>query len=197
MAAALHQLRREVPAVQERAEAAMKLSTEQGFAVQLAIGTILGGWALAEQGQREEGIAQICQGLAAYRATGTEVHRPNFLALLAEAYGKVGRAEEGLALLAEALAAVDKTGARFSEAELYRLKGTLTLQSKTSQKQVQNKSRASLGQVQGKSKANPKLPTPNTLHPTPKRRPKPKRVSSKPSRSPVSNRRSHGSCGQR
>ena len=63
------------------------------------------------------------QGLAAYRATGAELARPYFLALLAEAYGKVGQAEEGLTVLAEALAVVDKTGERYYEAELYRLKG--------------------------------------------------------------------------
>ena len=62
------------------------------------------------------------------RATGAELGRPYSLALLAEAYGKVGQTEEGLSLLAEALAVVDKTGERFYEAELYRLKGELTLQ---------------------------------------------------------------------
>ncbi len=51
--------------------------------------------------------------------------RPYYLALLAEAYGKVGQVEEGLSVLAEALALVDKTGERFYEAELYRLKGSL------------------------------------------------------------------------
>ena len=127
-AAVLHQLRREEQAAQERAEAVIALSTEQGFPFWLALGTILRGWALAEQGQGEEGIAQIRQGLAAYRATGAEIVRPYFLALLAEAYGKVGQAEEGLSVLAEALALVDKTGERFYEAELYRLKGELTLQ---------------------------------------------------------------------
>ena len=40
----------------------------------------------------------------------------------------MGQAEEGLTVLAEALAVVDKTGERFYEAELYRLKGELTLQ---------------------------------------------------------------------
>jgi hypothetical protein len=50
-----------------------------------------------------------------------------FLALLAEAYGKAGQAEERLAALAEALTVVDKSGERFYEAELYRLKGELTL----------------------------------------------------------------------
>jgi predicted ATPase len=83
---------------------------------------------LAEQGKGEEGITQMQQGLASLRATGAEQERPYWLVLLAEAYGKVGRAEEGLSALAEALVQVDKTGARFYEAELYRLKGQLTLQ---------------------------------------------------------------------
>jgi predicted ATPase len=55
--------------------------------------------------------------------------RPYYLALLAEAYGQGGQAEAGLAVLAEALAAVEKTGERWCEAELYRLKGELLLQS--------------------------------------------------------------------
>ena len=105
----------------------MILSTEQGFAFWAAQGTILRGWALAEQGQREEGIAQMRQGLDAYQATGAEIIRPYFLALLAEAYGKVEQAEEGLSVLAEALDVVHNNGEREYEAELYRLKGTLTL----------------------------------------------------------------------
>jgi predicted ATPase len=105
------------------------LAVEQGFAEELAWGTLLWGWALAEQGQIAEGMAQMRQGLAAYRATGSEVTRPYWLALLAEAYGKIGQRAEGLTLLAEALAAAHRTGERWCEAELYRLKGELTLQS--------------------------------------------------------------------
>jgi predicted ATPase len=122
-----HQYRREAYAVQERAEAAITLSAEQGYPLWLGFGTVLQGWALAEQGQAEEGVVRIRQGLAAFRATGAEVQGSYFLALLAEAYGKAGQAEEGLATLAEALAVVDKTEERFYEAELYRLKGELTL----------------------------------------------------------------------
>ena len=106
----------------------MALAREQGFPYWLALGTTLRGWALVEQGQGEEGIAQIRQGLAAYRATGAELWRSRHLALLAEAYGKAEQAEEGLTALAEALDAVDRTGERMYEAELYRLKGQLTLQ---------------------------------------------------------------------
>ena len=86
------------------------------------------GWALAVQGQIEEGISQIRQGLDALRATGTEVWRPRWLALLVEAYGKGEQVEEGLTVLAEALAAVNRSEERMYEAELWRLRGELTLQ---------------------------------------------------------------------
>ncbi len=126
-AARLHQYRRERQLTQERAEASVALCTEQEFPLLLAFGTLLRGWALAEQGQREEGIAQIRQGLAAWRATGAEIQRPYNLALQAEAHENAEQTEEGLTVLAEALALVDKTGERLYEAELYRLKGELTL----------------------------------------------------------------------
>ncbi len=129
-ATVVHQLRREEQAAQERAETAITLSTEQGFLDYLTMGTIWRGWALAEQGQVEEGMAQIRQGLAAGHAVGAGALRPFSLALLAEAYGKAGQTEEGLSALAEALAVVDKNGEREYEAELHRLKGSLTLQSK-------------------------------------------------------------------
>ena len=85
------------------------------------------GWALAMQGQGEEGIAQIHQGLSAYRATGAEVGRPWYLTLLSEAYGRVGEISQGLDVLAEALALMDETGERWCAAELYRVQGELTL----------------------------------------------------------------------
>jgi predicted ATPase len=62
------------------------------------------------------------------RAEGAELWRPYYLALLAEAYGKAKQTEEGLAALADALTQVEKTGECMWEAELYRLKGQLTLQ---------------------------------------------------------------------
>jgi class 3 adenylate cyclase/predicted ATPase len=129
-AALFHQCRREGQAVQRWAEAEVALATEHGFRDWLAWGTSLRGWALAAQGQGEEGIAQMRQGLAALQATGVGLLRPYYLALIAEAYGKVGQAEEGLAVLAEALAAADSNRERFYEAELYRLKGELSLKSR-------------------------------------------------------------------
>jgi predicted ATPase len=126
--AALYQLRQEWKTTQEWAEKGIKLATERGGVTSvLAWGMTFRGWALSEQGHGERGIAQLRQGMDAWRATGAEVGRTHFLALLAEAYGKAARTEEGLTILAEAFAQVDKTGERFYEAELYRLKGELLL----------------------------------------------------------------------
>src|SRR5882724_3622744 len=125
-AAYVHQFRREGALTQARAEATIALATEQGFALWLALGPIVRGWALAEQGQAMEGLAQLHQGLAAWRAI--EAHpRPYGLALLAGAYGKVGQPEEGLRVLTEALAAAQDRGERLLEAELARLTGELLL----------------------------------------------------------------------
>jgi predicted ATPase len=130
-AAWLHQFRREGHAAQAQAEAALTLATEQGFPYWLAAGTATRGGALAVQGQVAEGIAQLRQGLDAWQAMGADGFRPYFLALLAEAYGKVGQGEGGLAVLVEALTAAQNTGERFYEAELYRLKGELLLRQAT------------------------------------------------------------------
>jgi predicted ATPase len=124
----LHQFRREGRAAQERAEAAIILVQEQGFPVWMAYGAILHGWALAQQGQAQEGIEQIHQGLTVWRATGAEGNRPYFLALLAEAHGTLREPEAGLTVLTEALTLVDTTGERWYDPELYRLKGVLLLQ---------------------------------------------------------------------
>jgi predicted ATPase len=127
-AAVLHQLRREERDTQKRAEAAIILAKDQGFPFWIAVNAYLRGWTLAQQGQAQEGIEQIIQGLMDYRATGAEINRSHLLALLAEAYGTTGEPHAGLTVLTEALTLADKTGVRWYESELYRLKGELLLQ---------------------------------------------------------------------
>ncbi len=66
----LRQSRGEVSAAQETAESLIALCAEHEFPDWLAMATSLRGWAMAEQGHNEEGIVQIHEGLAAYRALG-------------------------------------------------------------------------------------------------------------------------------
>ena len=69
-AAILHQFRREERLTQERAEVALSVAKEQGFPLWVAIGSLLRGWTLAQQGEAQEGVEQLTQGLIAHRATG-------------------------------------------------------------------------------------------------------------------------------
>jgi class 3 adenylate cyclase/tetratricopeptide (TPR) repeat protein len=63
-AAEFHQFRRARQTAEEQAEALITLATEQGFPYFPERAAITRGWALAEQGQGEDGIAQIRQGIA-------------------------------------------------------------------------------------------------------------------------------------
>ena len=124
----LLQCRRDVLAVHEQAEAAVTLATERGFPLWGAIATSLHGWALAMQGQSEEGIVQLRQGIAAWRATGAALLVPYLCTLLANVCDYLGYTEDGLQALTEAQALVEQHEERWWEAEVYRLRGVLLLQ---------------------------------------------------------------------
>jgi class 3 adenylate cyclase/predicted ATPase len=125
--AMLSQFRRNIPAVHEHAEAAIALSTEQGFTLWVASGTIFRGWALAMQGQSEEGMAQVHQGIAAVKATGAAMLVPYYCTVLAEVWDHLGHTEDGLQALAEAHTLVEQYEERWWEAEIHRLRGVLLL----------------------------------------------------------------------
>jgi predicted ATPase len=91
------------------------------------MGTSLRGWAVALQGQGEAGLAQVRQGLAAWRTTGAALLVPYFGALLAEVSAHLGHTEDGLQALAEAHTLVEQHEERWWEAEVCRLRGILLL----------------------------------------------------------------------
>jgi predicted ATPase len=122
------QLYRNVQATRKHAEDAIAICTEQGIPYWLAYGPILRGWALSERDDRDKGIKQTRQGIAAYSETGAVLGRTYFLSILTEAYAKENRVPDGLTVLDEALSIVNKTRECWVEADLYRLKGKLLLE---------------------------------------------------------------------
>jgi class 3 adenylate cyclase/predicted ATPase len=134
LATVVREFRRERDQTHEQAETTIALATEQGFPFWVAFCTVYRGRVLGEHGHAADGIAQMRWGIAAMRETGSGFYQSCFLALLAEAYQKNGQVEEGLATAAEALAFVDRTEERFYEAELYRIKGELTLAQSSAQR---------------------------------------------------------------
>jgi predicted ATPase len=113
--------------VHEQAEAVVALSTEQGFTQWAANGAILHGWALETQGQGEEGMAQVRQGIAAWRTTGAAVLVPYFCTMLADVSAHLGHTADALQALAEAHTLVEQQEERWWEAEVHRLRGVLLL----------------------------------------------------------------------
>ena len=85
------------------------------------------GWAWVAQGWAEDGREHIQQGMQTAFATDSVVCRPYFLALLAEAHGKLGQPEAALSFMDEAFALVEQTGEHHHLAEIHRLKGECLL----------------------------------------------------------------------
>jgi predicted ATPase len=72
-------------------------------------------------------VAQVCQGIVAYRATGAAVFVPYFYTWLADVSAHLGHVEDGLQALAEAHTLVEQHEERWWEAEIARLRGVLLL----------------------------------------------------------------------
>jgi len=121
------QFRRDARMVREKSEAALALASEQGFPVWVAAATTMHGWATAIEDGSEAGLAELQQGIAAWRATGAGAWLAYYDTLLAEVFERLGKAEAALHELDEAQAAMEKTEERWWEAEIYRLRGSLLL----------------------------------------------------------------------
>ncbi len=154
-AAVLHQRRRDAPAALAAAERFLVLTQEQGFSFRAATGKIYHGWALAACGHTSTGLAQLRTGLDAIEATGTNLARPYYLALLSEVYSGAAQCEEALLALHEALTLAHANEDQFYEAELWRLRGELFLiQAKKSASSVRAKRRPKSNSLEGKSTAS-------------------------------------------
>jgi predicted ATPase len=118
--------------VQAHAESLIMLATEKGFPYWRAMGTIMQGWVLADEGQMEAGVTQLRQGLVAWEETGAAMTLPYYLSLLARALAKGGHGSAALEALDKALRLAKRTGERWFDAELHRLKGEALLHGDTS-----------------------------------------------------------------
>jgi predicted ATPase len=157
-AAAVYQGRRDPATVIQHAQEAATLAQAQGFPHFLIMSSLLHGWAQAALGKREEGLVQLQQALEGQVRIGFDVGRSYYLTQLAEVYASLEQSEQGLRATEEGLERVKQKSEGFFAAELYRLKGELTLQ------QAEVRSRSTSKQV----KANQdKSGVPHSQSPTP------------------------------
>jgi len=109
--------------VERLASELTELSTRHNLAHWLAIGAIFRGWARGASGDTAEGIAWIVDGIGDYRATGSMLAVPFWLALKAEALYLADRTSEALEAINEAETLAERIEHRDYGAELHRLRG--------------------------------------------------------------------------
>lgn len=124
-------LLRDVEATRTHAQAAIEVSERVGIPFRYFEALMLQGWADAEQGQTEKGIARIRHGVDGWRGSGAVIAVPCWLALLAEAHRRNEEVEKAISILLEAFETMETFGERIWEPELHRLMGLFLLDKST------------------------------------------------------------------
>jgi predicted ATPase len=122
-AAKLVALTRDARGTVPLADATVAFAAEQGYAQWLAEAWTFRGWARAELGEPDAGLAELDRGAGAYRASGAVHWRGTHLGLRGRVLALQGRLDEARDVLREALTHARRTGERWFEAELERLTG--------------------------------------------------------------------------
>jgi hypothetical protein len=122
-AASLGYAERNPAEVDRLASELIELSTRHNFVYWLALGAIHRGWARSASGDTGEGITWIEQGIRDFRATGSVLALPGYLARKAEALHVADRISEALEVINEAESVAERFEQRVSFAELHRLRG--------------------------------------------------------------------------
>lgn len=120
-------MRGEIEAMQNTAQQLIPLAAKHGFPNWLAQGFIYLGWTLARQGQTEQGVGQILEGMSIWRMTGAELITTVFLYLLTDAYMISGQLELAQQTIEQAFEQIDRTGERWWASAIHRQQGDIYL----------------------------------------------------------------------
>jgi tetratricopeptide (TPR) repeat protein len=104
------------------ADEALRIAEEQGLALWTGWAQITRGWALADSGASEPGLAEMRRGIEAARGLGHELLNTYYLALLAEQLLRVGQCREAGIVLEEAERVATVNEERFFAAPIARLR---------------------------------------------------------------------------
>jgi predicted ATPase len=121
-AAVFHLFRREIPTAVAYLDTADALAAEQRLSLFLNSTVLHSALAMAEN-RADAAVANIREGLEIGQASN--LMRPYYLGLLAEALGAAGDKRGALGAISNALSMVETSGERWWEAELYRSRGEL------------------------------------------------------------------------
>jgi tetratricopeptide (TPR) repeat protein len=126
-AVALAHLERSYDGVRAKAESLIELARDAGFLYWQAAGKMCLGRVIAGEGDPENGIVMLKEGVEALRATGAELVYSYSLSLLAEVQLILNQPDESAATLALTIERIETRDHRVHEPEIYRLMGMTEL----------------------------------------------------------------------
>ena len=127
VAAEVFSVSRDSARARGHASEAGAIAREHSFGLLRAWASTYEGRALFDLGVRERGLAMMGEGVAAARATGSLLHAPTQLVLLAEAQLGSRLFDQAAQSLDEAFAVSERIGERLCVSELHRVRGELRL----------------------------------------------------------------------
>jgi predicted ATPase len=146
-AAMLYQMLGQLPECQAAAERAISIGERGGYPMWVAIGKLTRGWAMAQQGQSAEGIAQLREGLAGWQATGARLALPYQRTLLADAYLAAGQRSDGLQAIISSFCCPDDV---WWLPEQYRVRAELLLLAPGSEREAESYLRRALQEARAR-----------------------------------------------
>ena len=105
----------------------LELGRAHGLSLYIRYGALKCAWVRARLGDRNEGVAQMRQGLDALRQQGDTLLRPFYSALSAELEAEAGEIDAAVGTIDRTLADIDGGGQRTFEAEAHRIRGEILL----------------------------------------------------------------------
>jgi predicted ATPase len=105
----------------------VELGRDREMPLFLLLGTTCRGWARAQLGEREAGIAELMGGLTAYTEQGNKLYVPFLQGLLSELEAENQNRAAALIQIEEALTIANRTGEHWADSFLYRIHGETLL----------------------------------------------------------------------
>jgi predicted negative regulator of RcsB-dependent stress response len=120
-------MRRDARSAEPYAAETLELGRAQGLPMYIRYRALKCAWVRARLGDRDEGVAQMRQGLDSLREQGDTLVRPFYSVLLAELEAEAGEIDAAVGAIDRTLAEIERTGQRTFEAEAHRIRGEILL----------------------------------------------------------------------
>jgi tetratricopeptide (TPR) repeat protein len=119
---------RDAPRMLRYATEVKGFARDEGWELWYAVGVMSSGWSRLRLGERDAGLSELFEGVALFRATGSDLMGPTVGVIHGEGLRAAGRTAEALDMLAGTLATAERGHVGLLVPEVHRLAGEIHLE---------------------------------------------------------------------